>query len=416
MSATGTVVPSVALDRDAISAERVRLLKFATIFAIGGTERQVATLAEELDRSRFDLHLACLIRTGALLPRMEQLGHGVVHYEIPNLYGRRALRERWRLAGYLRRHDIQIVHTYNFYPNVFAIPAAHLARVPVIAASIRDTGAYLTPMRARVQRMACRFADCIVANAEAVRQWLIAQGYDSEKITVIPNGVDLTPFGRPVDGLRIRRELGVPPQAPIVAAVARLSRVKGLEYFLEAAAAVARTRPDAYFLIVGEEAFKEGDYHQELETQAKRLGIGDRVIFTGLRHDVPDLLSKVAVSVLPSLSEGLSNTLLESMAAGVPVVATRVGGNSEAVDEGVTGLLVPPRDAGALARAVRHLLEDRECAARFGRAARQRAADRFSIDAMVRETERLYVRLLDANRRGQPDRPRPGFVPGRGVS
>jgi glycosyltransferase involved in cell wall biosynthesis len=415
MSLTATAALAAALGPREARAERIRLLKFVTIFAIGGTERQVATLAERLDHSRFDLHLACLKRSGELLPGMERLGHGVVGYDIPNLYGRRALRERRRLAGDLRRHRIEIVHTYSFYPNVFAIPAARLARVPVIMASIRDTGAYLTPIQLRVQRVICRFADCIVANADAVRQWLMAQGYDGDKITIIRNGVDLAAFGRSMDGRRLRHELGLAPQAPVVAVVSRLSRIKGLEYFLAAAAAVATTHPDARFLIVGEGSFQERNYQRELEACAARLGVRDRVTFTGLRHDVPDILSEAAISVLPSLSEGLSNTLLESMAAGVPVIATRVGGNPEAVDEGVTGLLVPPRDSAALARAIRRLLEDRELAMRLGRAARRRATEHFSLESMVRATERLYVALLDAKGRRQPDRPCPDLLPGRGA-
>jgi L-malate glycosyltransferase len=375
--------------------ERVRLLKFLTIFAIGGTERQVAALAEGLDRSTFELRLACLRRAGLLLERVEKLEHKVVDYRISNLYGHRALAERIRFARYLRRHEIEIVHTYNFYPNVFAIPAARLAGTPVVIASIRDTGAYLTPMKQRVQKLACRFADCVVANAEAVRQWLIDQGYDEGRITVIRNGVDMKRFAVRADGPRIRAELGVAPRAPLVAVVSRLSRTKGLEDFLDAAADVARTIPEARFLIVGEGTFKDSEYQRDLAARANRLGVGDRVVFTGLRMDVPELLSEVAVSVLPSLSEGLSNTLLESLAAGVPTVATRVGGNSEAVEDGVTGLLVPPRDPGALARAVRRLLQDPELAGRFGVAARQRAVKHFSFERMIRETEDVYVRLLE---------------------
>jgi len=136
-------------------------------------------------------------------------------------------------------------------------------------------------------------------------------------------------------------------------------------------------------------------YRGELERYAARLGLGGRVVFTGVRQDVPAVLAEAAVSALPSLSEGLSNVLLESMAGGVPVVATAVGGNPEVIEDGVTGLLVPPRDAGALARGICLLLEDRVLAARLGRAGRQRVAQHFSLARMVGENERLYVRLLE---------------------
>jgi len=136
-------------------------------------------------------------------------------------------------------------------------------------------------------------------------------------------------------------------------------------------------------------------YIESLRQSVARLGLDGRVVFTGFRMDVPELLSECAVSVLPSLSEGLSNTLIESMAAGVPVVATRVGGNPEVVDEGRTGLLVPPRDPAALAEAICRTLQDRELARQFGEAARQRVAEHFSLERMLRDTERLYVNLLE---------------------
>jgi glycosyltransferase involved in cell wall biosynthesis len=156
----------------------------------------------------------------------------------------------------------------------------------------------------------------------------------------------------------------------------------------------------------------KSDYRMELEGHIRRLGLEGRVLFTGFRLDVPDLLSEVTVSVLPSLSEGLSNTILESMAAAVPVVATRIGGTPEAVEDGVSGLLVPPRDSAALARAIRRILEDRELAARLGQAARRRVVDRFSMERMVGETERLYVSLLAQARRRTAHgvSPHPGVV------
>ena len=289
------------------------------------------------------------------------------------------------------------MHTYSFYANVFAVPAARLGRVPVVVASIRDTGAYITPMKRRVQRMTCRLADSVVVNAEAVRRWLVEDGYDERRITVIRNGIDPAPYARKASPGKLHQELGLPPDAPLVAVLSRLSPIKGLEYFLEAAATVAAAAPDVRFLIVGEAEKKDIEYARSLEAYANRLGLGRRVVFTGLRLDVPRVLDEVAVSVLPSLSEGLSNVLLESMAAGVPVVATRVGGTPEAVEEGVTGLLVPPRDAGALALAISRLLTDRALAARLGRAGRGRAVRFFSIDAAVRQTEQLYFTLLRRN-------------------
>ena len=148
------------------------------------------------------------------------------------------------------------------------------------------------------------------------------------------------------------------------------------------------------FLVVG-----DGGSKKELEEHACRLGLGQRIVFTGFRSDVPDLLSEAAISVLPSLSEGTSNTLLESMAAGIPVIATRVGGNPEVIEDGVSGLLVPPRDSAALAAATGRLLEDEDLALRLGQAGMRRVSELFSIEGSVHQTEHLYQRLVEAKGR-----------------
>jgi len=379
----------------ASAADRIRLLTFTTLFAIGGTERHVASLADGLDYSRFELEFGCLRRSGEFLADIQARGLTVSEYAVKRLYGPRTMAQQLRFALYLRRQRTQIMHSYNFYPNVFAIPAARLARTPIVLASIRDTGAYLTPRQRRVQRLACRLADHILVNAEAVRQWLIAEGYHSTRISVIRNGLDLSRF-KPTHDESLRRELGLPDGAPLVAMLSRLSRMKGVEDFLDAAATVAARVPNAHFLVIGDTIDHDGPrYRRELEDQGARLGLGKRLVFTGFRLDVPRILSTVAVSVLPSLSEGLSNTILESMAAGVPVVATWVGGSAEAVEDGVDGLLVPPRDAAALSRAILWMLEHPEAARQLGRRARARVAEEFSLERMIRETECLYTRLLE---------------------
>ena len=378
------------------SAERVRLLTFTTLFAIGGTERHVVSLADGIDYSRFELEFGCLKRSGEFLQQIEARGLTVNEYAVARLYGPRTVAQQIRFARHLRRRRIQIMHSYNFYPNVFAIPAARLARTPLVLASIRDTGAYLSPRQRRVQRLACRLADHILVNAEAVRQWLIAEGYDSTRISVIRNGLDLSRFTPGGDGSWLRRELGLPDEAPLVAMLSRLSRMKGVEDFLDAAATLTERFPEAHFLVIGDTIAHDGSqYRRELESRVRHLGLGKRVIFTGFRLDVPRLLSAITVSVLPSLSEGLSNTILESMAAGAPVVATRVGGSPEALEDGVDGLLIPPADSAALSRAISWVLEHPEASRDMGRRARARVAEEFSLQRMIRETECLYARLLE---------------------
>lgn len=388
--------------------ERIRLVKFLTIFGIGGTEKQVVNLAKRMDRSAFDLSFGCTNRWGALLDEVVQhQGLEVSEYPLSRLYGLNAFRQQLRFASVLRKNRTQIVHSYNFYANAFCIPAAKLAGVPCVVASIRDLGVYLSPTKLRLQRWVCGLADRVVVNADAIRDWLVAQGYPAHKIVVIRNGVDTSRFGSRNDGARLRQEFGVPPKAPLVTMLARLSPSKGIDYFLEAAAKLRGLHPDAYFLLVGEcfvrdaerEFLVDQEYRKVLQDKVAALGLTGRVIFTGLRKDVPEVLAASAVSVLPSLSEGISNTLLESMAAGVPVVATRVGGTPEAVTDGEQGLLVAPGDAQALASAISRVLSDPLLAMRLGNNGRRRVAEEFSFEAVVRRTEALYRELLAAKRR-----------------
>ncbi|OFV94282.1 MAG: hypothetical protein A3F68_08770 [Acidobacteria bacterium RIFCSPLOWO2_12_FULL_54_10] len=377
-----------------IPSDRVRLLKFVGLFAIGGTEKQVINMVRSIDSSRFDVHLACFNRWGQLSKEIETLGIPISEYRINCLYNYQTVRQQIRFAGFLKRNRIQVVHAYGFYSMVFAVPAARLARVPVVVASIRDTGELLTPLQKRAQKAVCRLADSVLVNAAAVREWLVGQGYNERKIEVIHNGIASDRIDGGGGGQRLRRELGLPPNVPVVAMLSRLNRMKGGAFFLEAAAAVASRFPEVRFLVVGDVGCGEKSYREELEHQAIRLGLGDRVLFTGFRLDIPDILSELSVSVLPSLSEGLSNVLLESMAAGVPVIATKVGGNPEVVEDGVNGLLVPPGDPQALAQAMCRLLERPELARYYGQAGKRRIAEGFSLGRMVRQTEQHYLNLL----------------------
>ena len=376
----------------------VRVLNVVPTLMCGGTENQFMTLARELDRTRFDIEFACLRRWGPFIEELEARHIPLTEYQVSSFRSPKTFTEQARLARHIRRERVQIVHAYNFYGNVFAIPPSRLA-APVTIASIRDRAPYLTPMQKRVQRLACQFADCILTNAAAVKDWLVDEGYDGAKVTVIPNGVDLTRFDVRPPREALRRELGLADTTPLVGVVSRLTKLKGLEHFIEAAALLRRRLPDARFLVIGETSPMNREYLPELQRYADERGVGDRVIFTGIRSDVPAILASLDVSVMPSLNEALSNVLLESMAAGAPTVATCVGGTPEALADGATGLLVKPGDSRALADAIGTLLTDRAMAEVLGHAARARIADCYSVRRMVRATEDVYLDLLERKQR-----------------
>jgi len=364
-----------------------------TSFQIGGTERQVTNVSLGLDTTRFDLHLACMRNFGELKKEIEKAPR--IHrpvFDIGSLYSFRTFREAGRLARYIRSNAIQVVHAYGLYPNLFAVPVARLAGAKIVIASIRDCGDILKPWQRWLQKIICRLADCVLVNADAIRESLISQGYRPDNISVIRNAIAQPKTMNLEESSGIREELGLTASVPLVMVLSRLNRMKGIEYFLDAASIVAAKLPETRFLIVG-----DGGIRQELESRATCLGLAGKIVFTGFRTDVPRILSEVSLSVLPSLSEGLSNTLLESMAWGVPVVATRVGGNTEIIEDGVSGLIVPPRNSAMLANAMTTLLKNPALASSFGVAGKRRIAEVFSLKRSVREIEHLYQKLIEGS-------------------
>jgi glycosyltransferase involved in cell wall biosynthesis len=231
----------------------------------------------------------------------------------------------------------------------------------------------------------------IIAVSEQVKRDLVDYRVaNPDKISVIPLGFELQPF---LDSANqrgsFRRELGVSNGAPLVGIVGRIFPIKNHRLFLNAAARVAAEEKAARFVVVG-----DGALRQQMEEHANGLGIADRVIFTGWRRDLPRIYADLDVLVVSSNNEGTPVSAIEAMASGCPVVATRVGGLPDLIEDGETGCLVPQRDADALATAVLRLLRDRATARRIGQAARAKVAERFTTERLVADIERLYTDLL----------------------
>ena len=218
-----------------MSSTRINLLKFITHFGVGGTERQFVYLTKGLDRSRFDLRVACMAQMGGFLHEMQSLKVPISEYKTNSLYGYQTPRGQLKLARDIRREGIQIVHAYGFYPTVFAIPAARLARNCVSIASVRDMGVFpdREKMRTRVLAFMCGWADCVLANSYAVRGWLAQHGLREADIRVIPNGIKVPSPRAESDGFPVRVELNIERHAPVIAVIGRLTRTKGLEFFLD---------------------------------------------------------------------------------------------------------------------------------------------------------------------------------------
>jgi len=347
----------------------------------GGSERQFAALAQSLDRSRFRVHLGCIMREG---PFLTGLGD-VPEFELGgSLYGLQSIRARLKLAQHLRQNEVALCHAFDFYTNLTLIPAARWARTPVVIGSQRQIGDLLTWGQERAQAAVLRWCDKVVCNSRAAAARLGKLGLRENQLTVIGNGLPSEAFAQ------TEPALPVVPGILRVGMIARMNtRIKNHQLFLKMAARLAPRFPNAEFVLVG-----DGPLRAELEREAGELGLRGRVLFLGDRRNVPAVLASLDVSVLPSTSESLSNVILESMAAGVPVAATLVGGNSELIADD-RGLLVPPNDEEALAGAVERLLRDAEMRVTLGHNAQAFARESFTLKRMRERHEELYQELLD---------------------
>ena len=362
--------------------------------SVGGTEMNAVRTAERLDRSRFRLTVVTLRGEGPLADRYERAGIPVVRFPIHSLYSPSTLRQGARLAEYLQRERVSIVHCHDQYSNFFTTLSAWRAGVPAIITSKRWLH---WPMRYRIANaIGFRAATRVLANSPIVARTLdVDDRVAPRKIVVVPNFVDEVAFTSPTADVIAgwRRELGLSADAMVVGIIASLQAIKDHATLLRAMAALAPTWPRLQLVIVG-----DGSLLSALRTQASELGIGDRVKFAGPRAQHPSFHYLFDISLLSSVSEGSPNSLVEAMAAGRPIVASRVGGVPDVVRDGENGLLVPAGTATAFADAIASLLADPHRAAEMGRAGSRRAAEEFAAGVVIGKLERLYEELLVTNR------------------
>lgn len=372
------------------------VLHIVNSFDQGGTERQAVQLVRLLhEGERYRVHLACLNNRGILRDEAERLGLGeIAEYPLNSFYDRNFLKQLRRCVRFLREHKIDVVHTHDFYTNIFGMTAARLAHTPARIASKRETEGFCSPTQKRVERCAYRLAHSVITNADAVRKQLINEGVRAEKLVTVYNSLDTK---RVAPQLSLEREamlamLNLPhePERRFVTIVANVQHtVKDHPTFLRAATQVHQAMPEAAFIIAG-----EGGLIDELRDLAAQLGIEGDTFFIGRCQHVAELLSISEVCVLSSKAEGFSNSILEYMAAARPVVVTDVGGAREAVIEGENGFLVPAGDDDNLAARIITLLREPERARAMGRRGRLIVEEKFSCENQLERTAALYDWLL----------------------
>ena len=385
--------------RTASAPKAIILFLMVNTFETGGSERQFTVLAQNFKPPQFQVNVGCINPRGPLahhFPAAPQFSLG------GKLFGFQSMRSRLNLSRHLRQYQVEVAHAFDFYANLTLIPAAKLARVPVVIGSHRQIGDLMTPTQFRLQTAAFRWCDAVVCNSEAAAARLIKAGISRGKIAVIGNALLNAAFAgaHPL----------LPKRLNVVRAgmVARMNhRYKNHSGFLRMAAKIHQHIPNAEFVLVG-----DGPLRPDLEREAAGLGLGSSVIFMGDRQDMPEVLASLDVAVNPSDSESLSNVILEAMAARLPVIAYDVGGNSElllredhtsqgelTVRPDQKGFLVAAGDEGNFTAALEKLLGDPALRQGMGANGFLFAQERFSLSNVCQSYADLYNSLLEKKHR-----------------
>ena len=352
-------------------------------FNVGGTETQAVELALRLDSSRYDITLACLKKEGPLLDRVKGSAVQVIEFHPKGGFDSPGgVFQLLRMSNFLRKGSFDVVHTHDLWSNLIGVPAAKMAGVPVIISSQRDLShdPWYRTTRGHLLRAVQRRSSAVLTNAGAIREGLIQEeGFAPAKVKVVYNGVDVEKFA---NANRNREGLfaGTTDNKLVVLVGNMHTEVKGHLILVAAAPKVLQQFPKTRFVLVG-----DGERRKEFEQKAAELGAS--FLFVGRRGDVPEILAVSDIALLPSAAEGMPNAVLEYMAAGLPTIASRV-------EDGVTGLLIPPGDPDALAAALIRLLGDAELTSRLGRDGQKCVREKFSFESLTRNIDSLYTELL----------------------
>lgn len=358
---------------------------------LGGSELNAVRTAEQLDRGRFRVTVACLSDDGPLAARYRAAGIPVVRFPVTSLYGVSAVRQGIALARFIAEKKIDIVHSHDMYSNVFAAPWTRLARRPVLITSRRWWHGLPNRKLRLANAAAFHLSHCVLANSRAVAGSVRESDHvAADRIAVVPNFADDSAFTEPSPAAlaATRLELGIPQSGFVVGVVARLVPVKDHATLLRAVAQLRSRHHAIHVVLVG-----DGPSAGQLRALATELGLADSVTFAGERAGGINYHRLFDVSVLCSLSEGFPNTIVEAMAAARPVIATSVGGNEDAVVAGSTGILVQPGSPQQLADAIAQLVENPELRIAMGIRGQQRARAEFGARRAISAVESLYERL-----------------------
>ncbi len=365
---------------------KIHIMHVQESLEVGGMENGIVNLVNRMDKGVFSLSVCCINRTGALRERI--VDRSVKVFDLGQKEGI-ACGLPFRLRALFRKERVDIVHTHNFYSGFYGIPGARLAGVPLVVHGEHGTLVLDKRARAIAIRLLSAFVDSFLTVSKALKEDFIRKtGIDAGKVKVIVNGVDTEKFSVSLNKEEQKRRLNIAANSKVIGSVGRLVPVKNYRLLLEAAQRLSAEDINLTCVFLG-----DGPCRQDLKRSAEKYGL--KALFLGERSGVAEVLAALDVFVLSSLNEGMSNTILEAMAAGKPVVATDVGGNSELVNDGITGFLVASGDQHALAAKIKTLLGDQRLAAAMGTAGKEKIEREFSLQRMVTNYENFYYSLIN---------------------
>lgn len=354
----------------------------------GGCERDLTKLAIHIDRSRFEPHVGCFHAAGIRGDELRHAGVPVLPLPVTGFRSVSALRGALQFGQYLERHRISLVQSFDVPMNLFAVPVARLARTPVVLSSQLSHRRLLDTASWRLSRLIDRMVDAVVVNCEAMRRHMIEdERMPPKSLRLCYNGIDTDVFSP----ARLPKPPALAHASLVVGIVCALRPEKDLETLLRAFAQVRHALPGLVLLIVG-----SGPLLPRLELLREELGLSPaQCHFEPATRDVAQWLRAIDIFVLPSVSEALSNSLMEAMACGCAVIGSRVGGTPELIEDGRTGLLFEPGDVAGLYTGLLRLVRDDLTREALGRAAADMIRSRYSVESYVRRMQAIYADLLD---------------------
>lgn len=373
--------------------DKIRILFVIDGLEYGGGERVFVQLAAGL-QDRHQVFVASM-PGGRFEQQVKELGIGFYPVEMSR---RLSLKPICRIKEIIRNNNVDLVHSQGARADFFARIAGKNAGVNHTVCTIATLveGFNVGPLRKKVYRsvdkLTERYVERFIVVSTSLRKTLVEKrDIPSDKVVTVHNGIELDQYRPMLDQSILQNQLGISEDVPLVGAIGRMVWEKGFKFLIEAVSEIVRVVPEAMFLFVG-----EGPLKRKLEDLAESLKIKERVIFTGFRTEIKDIISIIDLLVIPSLREGFPMVTLEAMAMSKPIVATNIDGITEQIRDGVDGILVPPKNPSALAKAAIRVLKDKKFATTIGLSARERVEKEFSVEKMVAETEKVYLSLLKA--------------------